>query len=355
MFLKTLILFANSFDTHWAHYSVHLDPHFINRLQSLGYNLVLSDKAQKERSDWTLFGEASSIGLDKFPVGIINKIKCFLKQIVRPCDISKQKLYEELQINGPNKKIALTLFEGLIGMPQNYSSKLHAMFPIVFTWNDTLVDGKHFFKFKWPLSVDWPPIETIPFSDRKLLVNISANKYNRHKLELYSERRAAIKYFEKTLPDNFALYGIGWNSPATRRQRLLKFTTPHYHSYRGVVDSKTSVLPKHRFALCYENACDPGWITEKIFDCLRCGCVPVYLGAPNIADYVDSKAFVDRRKFKSNKALADYLSSVTEKEYQQYQTAISEYLASPLFASFLSPAFADTIISVLDSHSEIQL
>lgn len=349
--MKTLMLHASSFNTFWAHYYFYTDPHFLTRLQSLGYDIVFSDKAPIDRGDWILFCEASSIGLERFPVGIRTKIKCFLKQIARPYNISIQDVYEEAQMRGLKNRIALLLFEGLVGMPENYNSKLHAMFPVVFTWNDTLVDGKHYYKYKWPQSVQWPDIETIPFQERKLLVNISANKYSHHTLELYSERRVAIKYFEKTLPNNFDLYGIGWNYPATRRQRLLKFTAPYYLSYRGTTDSKATVFSHYRFALCYENACVPGWITEKIFDCMRSGCVPVYLGAPNITDYVDAMAFIDRRKFKSNKALADYLTGITEKEYQQYQRAMSEYLASPLFASFLSPAFADTIISVLGSHS----
>jgi hypothetical protein len=48
---------------------------------------------------------------------------------------------------------------------------------------------------------------------------------------------------------------------------------------------------------------EPGWITEKIFDCMRADCVPVYWGASNVLDYVDPEAFVDRRRFASNSEL----------------------------------------------------
>ncbi|MBU0633905.1 MAG: hypothetical protein KKA52_02460 [Candidatus Omnitrophica bacterium] len=348
--MKTLVFHASSFKSFWAHYNVSADPYFLTRLQSLGYNFALSDKAPIDRGDMVLFFEASSIGM----VSIRRKIINILRQIVKPHSISRRNVYKEVQERGLQNRIALLLMEGLVGLPENYNPKLHAMFPVVFTWNDTLVDGKHYFKFKMPQPVQWPDIITMPFKNRKLLVNISANKYSKHPLELYYERRVAIKYFEKYLPHDFDLYGIGWNHPVALSQHLLKFTTPFYNSYRGVVNNKSTVFPRYRFALCYENACVPGWITEKMFDCMRSGCVPIYLGASNITDYVDPSAFIDKRKFKSNKALADYLISVTEKEYQQYQTAISRYLASPLFASFLSPAFADTLISVLNSHSQIK-
>ena len=112
--------------------------------------------------------------------------------------------------------------------------------------------------------------------------------------------------------------------------------------------NKWDVLPQYRFSLCYENIHDePGWVTEKIFDCMRAGCVPIYWGTPNITDYVDADAFIDRRRFNSDSELEAYLLSITEKEYERFQEAMQDYLASGRFAKFLPPAFADTIIGAL--------
>jgi hypothetical protein len=80
---------------------------------------------------------------------------------------------------------------------------------------------------------------------------------------------------------------------------------------------------------------------------MRAGCVPVYWGAPNITDYVDIDAFIDRRNFKTNEELAKYLSGINEQEYQQYQNAIQRYLTSERFEKFLPSNFADTIINAL--------
>ena len=90
-----------------------------------------------------------------------------------------------------------------------------------------------------------------------------------------------------------------------------------------------------------------GWITEKLFDCMRADCVPVYWGASNIEDYVDAGAYVDRRRFRSDAELEEYLLSVDRDRYEGYRGAIQEYLSGDRFAAFLSPAFSRTILQAL--------
>ena len=111
-------------------------------------------------------------------------------------------------------------------------------------------------------------------------------------------------------------------------------------------------MPNYKFSICYENVRDvPGYVTEKIFDSMRSGCVPIYWGANNITDYVDAEAFIDRRKFKTEVELDNFITNMTEYEYSDYQDAIKKYLDSPRFAKFLPPAFADTIINTLKLKS----
>jgi hypothetical protein len=149
-------------------------------------------------------------------------------------------------------------------------------------------------------------------------------------------------------PEYFDLYGVGWDAPPSLLERCMPGAHRPYTSYRGTIKNKWEVLPRYRFNLCYESIRDePGLVTEKIFDSFRCGCVPVYLGASNISDYVDDQAFIDRRRFKNNAELADYLLGVTEREYTEFLLAIDRYLASKRFQEFLPPAYADTIIEAL--------
>lgn len=98
-------------------------------------------------------------------------------------------------------------------------------------------------------------------------------------------------------------------SPSGREARVLALErhmpVHHYGRWRRTHSeldrgraSKLDVLRRYRFNLAFENCIDRDYVTEKWFDCLLAGCVPVYAGAPNIADfapgpdsYVDALAF----------------------------------------------------------------
>ena len=346
MNLKKIVFHASSFEGFWAHYSFFNDRNFIDKLNSLGYDLFLSNQTELDDADLILFSEATSVGLYRF--GLSRKIKHVVKLLLGRLPLKSRDVYQECKGKHLLGKTALIVAEGNVHLPENHIENLSKMFPVVFTWNDTLVDGKRFFKCRVPQPVRWPDFDEIPFLNRKMLVNISANKYHSSPLELYSTRRRSIQYFEVKFGDQFDLFGIGWNTPVTFGQRLLKLSLPFYKSYKGTINDKSDVYPKYRFALCYENAQVPGYVTEKIFDCLRCDCIPIYLGAPNITEYVPKKTFIDRRDFTSDEDLAKFLQEMTEEEFKQYQKNIKEYLSDAQFAAFLATSLAETIVGVIE-------
>jgi hypothetical protein len=312
------------------------------KLRSLGYTLEMSDGHSLRDCSWIWFFDADSVGIKKGLAQCKSVVKTALKMP------QSRDLYRECLAAGMDKQIVLFLLEPPSVSPANWEPELHKLFSLIFTWHDNYVDGRKFIKIHVPQPHQFPCVSNITFLDKKLLVNISMNKFSRHPRELYPARRAAIRYFEQNQPENFDLYGVGWNRPVNILEKLLPITRQIYTSYRGTVKNKWDVLTQYRFSLCYENMRDePGYVTEKIFDSMRAGCVPVYWGAPNITDYVDIDAFIDRRNFKTNEELAKYLSGINEQEYQQYQNAIQRYLASERFEKFLPSNFADTIINAL--------
>jgi hypothetical protein len=313
------------------------------KLLSLGYRLDLSADYGLDDCVWVFFYDATSVLRYHGLHGIARWMRdCLIKRRLL------RDLYTECQRAGLEQRIALFLWEPPSTTFANYDARLHNLFPTIFTWNDDLVDGRKFHKVCIPQPRQFPELPAISFSQKKLLVNISANKYSRHPRELYSARRATIRHFERVRPDDFDLYGVGWNRPATLVERRLPFVWHRYPSYRGTVRHKWDVLPRYRFSVCYENIRDePGYVTEKIFDSLRADCVPIYWGASNITDYVNEGAFIDRRQFGSNLELERFIIGITETEYKRFQANIQAYLASERFAQFLPPAFAETIIRVL--------
>ncbi len=320
--------------------------HLKQRLAALGYELAMLHDQPIKPSEWILFFDATSVYGAPFGQRLVRRLTGHGLP-------SRRDVYQECLDAGLGHRIALFLLESPAIVPRNNDADLHARFPIVFTWHDGLVDNQHFFKLNIPQPSHFPSVEPRPFDSKKLLANTSSNKYRRHKHELYTERRRSIRYFEKAHPTSFDLYGVGWNKPSGIAQRLLPWTIPTYSSYRGTVANKWDVYPEYRFGLCYENVSDePGYITEKIFDCMRSDCVPIYHGAQNVADYIPSEAFVDRRQFASNDELARFIEGMPETEYEGYRSAIHDFLIFGGFRLFLEEAFAAHVLTVLGLSNE---
>jgi hypothetical protein len=91
----------------------------------------------------------------------------------------------------------------------------------------------------------------------------------------------------------------------------------------------------------------PGYITEKIFDAMCAGCVPVYWGASNITDHIPAECFIDRRQFASHEELYTFMKGMSGKDYLRYQEAIRAFLSSPGVRPFSAEAFAETVVSVV--------
>jgi len=101
--------------------------------------------------------------------------------------------------------------------------------------------------------------------------------------------------------------------------------------------TKDQVLARHKFTLAFENISDHDYVTEKFFDPLFAGSVPVYLGAPNIRDFAPGeKCFIDATDFDSPKALADHLLAL-DRDDAAYAEHL-EWKRRPFTAAFMKLA-----------------
>lgn len=178
--------------------------------------------------------------------------------------------------------------------------------------------------------------------------------------ELYSERIRLIKWYERNHIEDFSLYGVAWDRPAATRGlinrsiRLAKrflwrsLGRKHFPSYRGRIHSKVDVLKRYKFSFCFENVRDhPGYVTEKIFDSMMAGCVPVYLGAQDVADLIPKDCFVDYREYDSISEMHDSISSIREDRYRELQYNMKLFLTGNQVLPFSKEHFADFIVARL--------
>ncbi|MDD5570025.1 MAG: glycosyltransferase family 10 [Bacteroidales bacterium] len=306
---------------------------FKNSIENAGYTFEFSKSKELDEYEWIIFLDISSIGRTEPYRICARRIKNLFsgKPFIN--------IYEEAIKKKLQHKLVLIITEPPTINADNYNTKLHKHFRYVFTWNDILADNKKYIKFYPPVTKIFPEVEQITFEEKKLLVNISANKSSEHPRELYNQRKESILYFEKNHPDDFDLFGVGWNK--NKNDILFK-------SYKGTIENKWDVMPKYKFSLCYENIYDEyGYITEKMFDALRCNTVPVYWGAANVTDYVPESVFIDRRKFKSNEELARHIIEIDEVTYNIYISEAKKFLKSEKFRLFLSDNYVNTILNKL--------
>lgn len=192
-----------------------------------------------------------------------------------------------------------------------------------------------------------------PFAKKKPLAIVIGNKtyadfkkdvllklwYGKEIHSLWSLRTRLIAFFAgRSLLD---IYGQGWETALPRLPQAIQ------KAFRGTTPDKMATLHKYKFSLCLENSVFPGYITEKIFDAMFAGSVPVYIGAPDIGQYIPKETFIDLRTFKNDEALIDYLQSMTPATYAQYMKNIEAFLRSKSFQLFSKEYFAGEIVSIL--------
>ena len=179
-----------------------------------------------------------------------------------------------------------------------------------------------------------------------MIINSNRKTFFRYK-ELLTERVRAILSFSKT--NDIDLYGVGWDKPPLfpywfQKNKIKKV-------YKGSIEDKYKVLSKYTFAFAFENCELPGYITDKIFDCFYAGAIPIYLGAPNIAEYIPAHSFIHMRDFSNYESLRKFLKSLSEKKIAEYKENGRRFLESEQYRQFGKEHFAKIFVEACKSNA----
>lgn len=117
-----------------------------------------------------------------------------------------------------------------------------------------------------------------------------------------------------------------------RTKNLNESETSVWHD----LEHKREVQGRYMFTLAFENANEDDWVTEKLFDPLRAGSIPVYMGANNVDNYlpcVNASCIIEVRKFVNPKDLASHLLHVSQNE--NMFDALHAWRAHPIREDFI--------------------
>lgn len=206
-----------------------------------------------------------------------------------------------------------------------YQDNYLNQFEKVFTYQKKYVDNKHIFNLAIPYYFSQKVFNAEKAMAQKnvLIAQIAGNHYYDNRF-LYHERRKDTVWLLENTHDQYKLYGNGWNK--LEKELSDKGKKEFKSVYQGYIPNKQDAVKPAKFVLAYENASSDDYVTEKIFDVMVGGSVPVYLGAPNITEYVPADCFIDRTKFKSMAELYAYLSSMPDDVYKGYLERIRLFL-----------------------------
>lgn len=254
--------------------------------------------------------------------------------------------YERLQACDDIRLRAFMIFEPPVVDPRLYQAlpELTAAFDRVYVHN---VDGDGYSlegvdrsklrKLYWP-QAHKGVLEPFWCREDRLcrIVMINGNhKPASYSGELYSKRIEALAALAKI--NVVDLYGRGWERWWSRSSMWLPYWRHRktlMSIYKGACKSKYEVLSKYAFALCFENMVMKGYVTEKIFDCLYAGTIPLYLGATDIVDMIPEEVFIDCRRYTSWENMWREVSNMSLEQMNNMREAGRAYLNSDAFLKY---------------------
>jgi hypothetical protein len=246
---------------------------------------------------------------------------------VRPDELDRLAAY-------PSDMLSLVLWKDPVSNPSNFDVEYHRPFGRVYTWSNDLVDNVRYFKLSFPFLRPMGD-DLVPFEDRKLCTLVATNGYSDHPDELYSEERKVAEFFTEAASDSFDLFGWGWSPALDRRSG-------------EPVPGRLACLRGYRFNFCYETV--KGWrgfVTGKIFDSFAAGCVPIYWGAPDIAESIPRDCFIAREDFGSEQDLHAFLRDMPARIHAGYLERIRAFLSSQSAVQYSAEHFVRTFVELV--------
>jgi hypothetical protein len=128
--------------------------------------------------------------------------------------------------------------------------------------------------------------------------------------------------------DDITVFGINWNEIADGKKIKLGHTKHRSQDDQSAVDIKNNFV----FDVIIENTDAEWYVSEKFYDSLSAGCIPLYYG--NVYDELKDMlpegpggAYIDlqKRNIKTGKELQEFLDLLGDTEIQEMQQNVVKY------------------------------
>lgn len=289
----------------------------------------------------------------------------------------------QLRKRAPKAVLALLINESPVVQPHAADPRNHRLFDIVFTYESGPgLKGKYCYL---PLATGRRSIlqsSSVSYSKRRLCALINTNYYSGlrgagrpwHFMRPYQEilsagwslsfsrylkvwsgtgyhrRRCFARAAESLNIHDMDVFGANWEGK-TGGWYYKFFPESPYKNWRGPArGDKYNLLQKYRYAFAYENySGNEGYLSEKIFDVLEAGCVPVYWGDKNMETVFPREAYINARNFQNDEQVLREMLSWNEDRWVRAVSLGKEFLSSSTIKKYRPQAFAQTIKAAVES------
>ncbi len=207
----------------------------------------------------------------------------------------------------------------IVPTPETY--KQH--FKKIFTWHKASCDNKQIFYIPIPYNYHYIKTDTLT-QPKTILLSLINTYYTKYHYEL---RNQTIRWFLENHPQDIYFYGKGWNA---FKETLPSDLHPFFDTqYKGVVEDKIQTIATSKFTIAFENYRFDDYVTEKIYDAMAAGSVPIYSGAPNIETYVPKACFIDYHQFNDMEKLYHFIKTMDDATYKTYLKCMKDFMTNP--------------------------
>lgn len=110
-------------------------------------------------------------------------------------------------------------------------------------------------------------------------------------------------------------------------------------------DEKLEIIKNYKFTIAFENEQAKNYVTEKIFQPLLIGSIPIYWGAPNIAEYFNPNCYINIDDYESFEEVLQEIQAI-ENDPIKYK---SFFIEKPILAtSKVANITYEHILSTID-------
>jgi hypothetical protein len=85
------------------------------------------------------------------------------------------------------------------------------------------------------------------------------------------------------------------------------------------------------------------------------GTIPIYLGPPDVHDYIPEECFIDKRRFDTYPDLRKFLHSLSASDIRRYKAHGRDFMGSEKFTPFTREAFVNRFVRAIHDDTGVEL